>query len=170
MNTKGIIAQARKWASLAGVSAADLSSYGSAQTALYRATDLVWKEKERNFDLAPVRWTRDINGLPIRVGDTGVRTAQEFSESYARAEGAYRVLRGLFDVLFTEEIRSRSEHGEMSRCVLNCKMRSGFLDCAAGLATIISASDGARACESAQHAARKGAKELFDTLTREEES
>jgi hypothetical protein len=85
---------------------------------------------------------------------------------WAAVEGACASLSGLLRLWTAAEGRPVSKFDARD----GDGVRRGFLDCAAGLATVFSAPGGFTACKPAQHAARKGAQELFDTLVREEES
>ena len=147
-NADKIVAQAREWATLAcaivEMRNIDSSTVAGVQDACTRAVELcAWAE------------------LEYRSASAGVRSKAAY---WARAEGTFNALSGLLRLWTAVYGHPTSEFDTRDG------MRRGFLDCAAGLATVFSAPGGFTACKPAQHAARKGAQELFDALAREEES
>ena len=149
-NADRIVAQAREWAALAcalvGMDDADLSTPDDVQDAHAQAVKSCMRaEREYRSSLTEAR----------------VKGAR-----WAGVEGACAALGGLLRLWTAAEGRPISKFDARE----GDGLRRGFIDCAAGLAVVFSAPNGFATCKSAQYAARKGAQELFDALTREEES
>ena len=151
MNKVKIIAQAREWAAqacaIAEMSNVDLSTVDGVQNAHDQAARLCMRAEQAYRSAGAIR-------------------AKSAASRWAQVEGACASLSGLLRLWTAAEGRPISKFDARD----GDGVRRGFLDCAAGLATVFSAPGGFTACKPAQHAARKGAQELFDALMREEES
>ena len=173
-NLDKIVAQAREWAILArtlseadpakvynldglrermaldDMNSADLGSAEGIRTAARNAKTLCLEAE----------WAYTIAG--------GIRaTDREKKKRYDCAIGIYRALAGLWRCQLAAE--GRPEWRPDKR--FGDGVRQGFIECAMGLSVALSAWDDAIAATIvAQGAAQLGAQELFDALTREEES
>ena len=166
-NVDRIIAQAREWAAQACAIAeisADLSTVDGVQNAHDQAAVLCMRV-EKAYRTAR-DWMQDGYDVSPALSNIFEANVRGLGARWAQVEGACASLSGLLRLWTAAEGRPVSKfdarHGD--------GVRRGFLDCAAGLATVFSAPGGFTTCKPAQHAARKGAQELFDTLAREEES
>ena len=113
-------------------------------------------------------WAQNGNGYDVSPGLSKIFEAniRGLGARWAQVEGACAALSGLLRLWTAAEGRPISKFDARE----GDGVRRGFLDCAAGLATVFSAPGGFTTCKPAQHAARQGAQELFDALMTDEES
>ena len=163
-----IVAQARGWATqacaIAEIDDIDISTVYGVQNAHDRALVLCMRVEQA------YRTARDWaqNGYDVSPGLSNIFEAniRGLGARWVQVEGAYASLSGLLRLRTAAEGRPVSKFDARE----GDGVRRGFLNCAAGLATVFSAPGGFTTCKPAQYAARKGAQELFDALAREEES
>lgn len=148
-NVDKIVAQAREWAtqacSIAEISNADLRTAERAKKERIRIAKLCVKAR-RAYECASADADAPILGA-----------------KWSRIYGAYDAVHGLARAWEIAE-----DNPELGQCAQAADSLLGsFMDCAAGLALVFSASDGFASVQRARVFARNGALELFNTLARE---